>query len=722
MPTQEELTALWEQSTPMAGAAPGVPPQQTQPQENLTALWEQSTPVDITVQPEPIPTEMGALEAEQPPISQAEAFGMGARQGATLGFADEGKAFLGAAFDYLSGQTDSFLDDYKSLRAIYRKDEEAARKAHPKTYLAGELTGGVTSGGVAGVGRTAAGTVARQAAASGLGGFGVSEGGVAEQTVGAAIGATIGAGLASVGSFVGQGASKVWQRYTGKKPPESFFDDTGALTAEGREALAKRGITEAEVTDEALKILKESPRGGMAAEQLREAESRSAGVRLTRGETEQNMDRLSFERETAKIDAGEPIREFKAQQAADLKTSLENLADSFNVQSLSRREAGETVQDTLRTLKEQDKYVTRNLYDNARVQMGDEYPIETSRIASEFDALEDRFGGLVPELPALRRHLERFNIIGKEGKQLTAGNSEQLRQRLNDAFNPMDGRNHIVVGNLKKALDDELDEIADIANVQDYKKARASFRKDKETWEAKNIIENISSYKRGTETLRVAPELVVDKVMKGRDSATNIRAVKDILLRKGGTAETREAWGTLKRYAIDDALAQAFKSKAAVEEGGQIVFSPAAFDRALDRIGDDGLKELFTKNELNTIRQFQRVAGDATRTIKGAENFSNHAAFWKGLKNTSSIGAGPAGVVADFAYQAPIFTTMAAMRGAQVGMRKRKVRKTLERPKLSAAIKEKARRPMAGDALFRRLVTNPGLSMELTRAVDEQLM
>ena len=722
MPTQKELESLWATGSIIGQptAASVTPQPAMQPQKDLEALWqtgELAEEQDMAAM-EPIAPESITTEPPGEPISGAEAFGMGARQGATLGFADESKAFMGAALDYMTGQTDSFIEDYQSLRGIYRKEEQQARKAHPGMYVAGEITGGVASGGVAGVGRTVAGTAARQAAAGGLGGFGISEGGLAEQTVGAAIGATAGATLATASSLVGTGAKKVWQRYTGKMPPESFFDDTGALTAEGREALAKRGITEAEVTDEALKIMRESPRGGTAAEQLREAESRSAGVRLTRGETEQNMDRLSFERETAKLDAGEPIREFKAQQAADLKASLENMADEFSPFSLSRREAGDTVQDTLKTLKDQDKEITRNLYNAARVQMGDSHPIGTESIRNVFDQMEDRYEGLVAEIPAIRKSLEKFNVIGKKGKPLHAGNAEELRQRFNDAWDPIDGRNHIVVGKLKKALDDELDKIADVANVEDFKKARFSAKKDKDTWEAKDILENISSFKRGTDTLKVAPELVVEKIMKGPQAPTNIVAVKNILLRDGGTKESRETWNTIKRYTVDDLLAKSFKSKAATEEGGQIAFSPSAFDSALERIGADGLKELFTPAELKKIREFQRVAGDATRTIKGAENFSNHAPFWKKLKDMSVMTALPVGVAADLAYQAPIFTTALAMKGAQAGMRKRKVRKTLEKPRLTAQMR-KGKVKMVTDPLFRRLATNPALSMELVRAAEE---
>src|SRR5210317_304059 len=100
--------------------------------------------------------------APQPEPSRAEALGRGVRMGGSFGGADEMGAAFGAGLDYVTGTDRNFSQNYESLRDAYREEEAAAQEAHPGTYLAGELAGGLTTGG-AGAGRVAASQTIRQA-------------------------------------------------------------------------------------------------------------------------------------------------------------------------------------------------------------------------------------------------------------------------------------------------------------------------------------------------------------------------------------------------------------------------------------------------------------------------------------------------------------------------------------------------------------------------------
>ena len=122
-------------------------------------------------------------EAPPPDVNMLESGLRGARQGATLGFADEIGARIGNWLDRVTGLTDetaALLDEapaedgYASLRDDYRADERAAREANPWTYGLSEAAGsmlipGSTSG--------SAGRVIGRAIAEGaVAGTGASEG------------------------------------------------------------------------------------------------------------------------------------------------------------------------------------------------------------------------------------------------------------------------------------------------------------------------------------------------------------------------------------------------------------------------------------------------------------------------------------------------------------------------------------------------------------------
>ncbi len=122
-----------------------------------------------------------------------ESLARGGLQGASFGLSDEAIGFLESLW---SDKT------YEQARDESRAANEAARTANPKTYLAGEIGGGVASTFVPGVGAahgaSTAAKLGRAAIEGGIAGGGYSEakdaGGVAKDVVlGAGLGGAIGA-------------------------------------------------------------------------------------------------------------------------------------------------------------------------------------------------------------------------------------------------------------------------------------------------------------------------------------------------------------------------------------------------------------------------------------------------------------------------------------------------------------------------------------------------
>lgn len=171
-----------------------------------------------------------------PPVSPVESAARGAAQGASLGFADEaagGLDYLKQALGQISKggmltNSDALGSAYTGGRDESRANYDAAQKANPSTYLAGQLAGSLAvPAGPAGIAQTAA--------LGGVQALGNSEAntasGLAADT---ALGAGLGGVVGGVSSLAGKGLSKLGDLAS------DATEGTGGLLREGAESLANR--------------------------------------------------------------------------------------------------------------------------------------------------------------------------------------------------------------------------------------------------------------------------------------------------------------------------------------------------------------------------------------------------------------------------------------------------------------------------------------------------
>jgi len=189
-----------------------------------------------------------------PPVSKGESFGRGALQGASLGFGDEASAAIDTATSHIPGYrwlaqkinavggsgaglpVDAPSITYQQRRDAYRAANEAAHAANPKTYLGGELAGGLATAAVPVAGAAKAATLGAKvglgalegAAIGGAAGLGNSKADLTQgQIGGAALDTAIGA---AGGAVVGAAAPVVAQ-------------SLATVGEKARSALAKRLLT-----------------------------------------------------------------------------------------------------------------------------------------------------------------------------------------------------------------------------------------------------------------------------------------------------------------------------------------------------------------------------------------------------------------------------------------------------------------------------------------------
>ena len=130
-------------------------------------------------------------------FSPLESAGLGAIQGATLGYGDEAEGALRAGTDALAGKNlnQSLTDLYTKYRDLARQRNELAEKQNPKSYFAGQLGGGAATAFVPGLGELNLGKAAAVGAAAGLGSSNadLTKGEIGKAALDTGIGAGIGA-------------------------------------------------------------------------------------------------------------------------------------------------------------------------------------------------------------------------------------------------------------------------------------------------------------------------------------------------------------------------------------------------------------------------------------------------------------------------------------------------------------------------------------------------
>lgn len=146
--------------------------------------------------------------AVEPDISELDSAGRGLAQGASFGFADELAGGAEALWDKaIKGDQRALTDLYKQHRDESRANFDAAEKANPKSFMAGQVGGAIGTALVPGLGEANLAKLGAMGAAQGLGASkaDLTEGDIA----GAARDTAIGGGIGLATGLAGKGIQKL---------------------------------------------------------------------------------------------------------------------------------------------------------------------------------------------------------------------------------------------------------------------------------------------------------------------------------------------------------------------------------------------------------------------------------------------------------------------------------------------------------------------------------
>lgn len=153
--------------------------------------------------------EMAELEASQP--TEFDSAARGVIQGATMGFADEIAGGVEALWEKAKGDPTAFGELYKAKRDESRSNFKRAEDTNPKSYMAGQAGGAISTALIPGMGQANVAKLAAQGAAMGLGSSeaDLTEGEFANAAKDTLVGAGTGAVVGGAGKLLSKAGSAV---------------------------------------------------------------------------------------------------------------------------------------------------------------------------------------------------------------------------------------------------------------------------------------------------------------------------------------------------------------------------------------------------------------------------------------------------------------------------------------------------------------------------------
>lgn len=496
---------------------------------------------------------------------------------------------------------------------IERQGFEALSEERPITSGAGEVVGQaapflVPGGAVGAIGSTGL----RVGASAGLGAL---EGGIISKGTGGSgediatssgVGGTIAGAIEAISPKLGRVVRKAWSGLTGKAPADGvvkLVDDAGRPSPELVKSLADEGLTWEDLTLEFKDMIAKAPVGSDPQQAGRLARFKEVGADPTRGQLTKDFDQLKREQQllvSGAESAGDEFRDFQLRQSQGITEYLNDIANNQGISPDLGGEIKEALTGRKSTLKSARRQAYKNLAEqaenigqaalspNAIVNgLPDARTMRSiSRAApQQFNALNDwlaEFG--LREMPA-----EEMAMKGIEPEVLSLSNFEEFRKGLNRlSQSDQTGTIDVLVGPLKKALDEEVDMAAELfagsgGTIADTaKEARRTNMALRDEFDEKKITSKlIDSVSRGSTQPKIEASQAYGKLMANSAPIENLDRVIGSLKKSG--AKGQQAIRGMRSQAVMDLLDSAFKAGSR-QVKGERVFGATPFNKQYEKL------------------------------------------------------------------------------------------------------------------------------------------
>lgn len=397
-------------------------------------------------------------------------------------------------------------------------------------------------------------------------------------------------------------------------------------------------------------------------------------MQLTKGQATQDMQQQKFERETAKLEDGESLRERFNLQNEQFIGNIEEFIDSTDTQfgDMSKVDTGDVVTKALENQVKSEKKKISTAYKVADNSDGAKELVNLDPVASFINENmpSANYNGNV--LDAFQKETKRLGLsegdMNKGDYQLgdmSVYQSEQLRKFVNaniDSSNPKDQR---LGAKLKEALDSSVGD----AGGEPYNRARKLRSKFSSKYQDKKLISDLLGTKPGSTDRKIALEKVSEKSIK-LSSAEELKNLRRTLQK---TDEGKIAFNELAAQSLKD-IKDISTGNIGQDERGNPLISPAKFAKAVNGLDESGkLEILFGKKGAEQLRTMVKIGKDTFVSQPGSINTSNTASQIANLLD--------AAVLLPAAFMTTGYPMTGLMTGTKIASKKARQRKTKKQVK-----------------------------------------
>lgn len=425
------------------------------------------------------------------------------------------------------------------------------------------------------------------------------EGATPLETIGAAsLGAITGGALELGLPSLRRTSNKLYRRITGKNPKTNIVDDAGVPSKEFQEALDESGISYADVIEES-----GVPAGSVDPNQLaRQSFLKRQGIEPTRAQVTRDAADFQAQQEAAKTSGA--VRDALEGQEQVLATRFDNvIKGSSGDLSTDTNTIIDAVTDKATIL---DKEISE-LYKVAREASPEGKNIRFNSLASKLKELAPanrRTGG---NIEAVVGDLQAKGVLDKNMKvkgRIDNDTAEDVRQLMNELYDPSNAYGNSVLRELKSALDDDVFKAAGEDVYKQARQAKRNFEQELSRAKISKFDSRKNNIVRDVLENKIDPDQLTDKVVFGKSwRADDLRQLKDyITTNESGS----QAFNDLRADTL-----QKIKDKAFIgpeDAQGLKSLSRDKLERAIGSIGENKLKVLFTPEENKFLKDLVKVS------------------------------------------------------------------------------------------------------------------
>lgn len=344
---------------------------------------------------------------------------------------------------------------------------------------------------------------------------------------------------------------------------------------------------------------------------------------LTLGMATRDPSQLTFEKNTAKMEAGGALRE-RSQNISDvLRSNFQTLIDRTDPSTTEVLALGKSVDEVLKNKMGIASRKISDAYTKAREAGQLDEMLPANSLAEAINSNEHQLGrGL--NIDAIVRYAERRGAIENVNgtyvaKPVSINELENIYQEVNRSTSQIDSTQKYLARALKQSLNADMDSgTGDL-----YRKARAMRAEYAREFENVGLTKRLTTTKPGTDERRIAFEDVFKSIIVD-SPVEEMNKVRRTLLTSGD--DGKQAWKDLKAQGIQY-LQEKSRQGMGTDSADNPLMSAGNMAKAIAQWDKEGkLEALYGKKQAQTIRDLGEIAAWVYTVPPGsALNTSNTA-------------------------------------------------------------------------------------------------